>query len=395
MAIYLDNAATTQVDERVIKAMTETLSVYGNPSSVYSLGRESKGLLENSRATVAKVINAEKEEIFFTSCGTESDNWAIKGVADTLKDKGNHIITSVFEHHAVLHTCEFLEKQGYEVTYLPVDSEGLINLDDLKNAIRPTTILITIMFGNNEIGTVQPIKEIGKIAREKNILFHTDAVQAFAHEKVDVKDMNIDLLSASGHKIHASKGVGVLYIRKGIKLTNLLHGGAQEKRRRGGTENIPNIVGFAKACEIAMEEFEENHAKITAMRNHLMDRILTEIPHTRLNGSRESRLAGNCNISFDFIEGESILLMLDMHGIYASSGSACTSGSLDPSHVLLSLGCKHEQAHGSVRLSIGKYNTMEELDEVVEKLKPIINRLREMSPLYENFVKGVKGEWEH
>ncbi len=394
MAIYLDNAATTQVDERVIKAMTETLSVYGNPSSVYSLGRESKGLLEQARETVAKVINADKEEIFFTSCGTESDNWAIKGVADALKDKGNHIITTVFEHHAVLHTCEFLEKQGYEVTYLPVDSEGLINLDDLKKAIRPTTILITIMFGNNEIGTVQPIKEIGAIARDKNILFHTDAVQAFAHEKVDVKDMNIDLLSASGHKIHASKGVGILYIKKGIKLTNLFHGGAQEKRRRGGTENIPNIVGFAKACEIAMDEFEANHSRILEMRNHLMDRILTEIPYTRLNGSRDHRLAGNVNISFDFIEGESMLLMLDMYGICASSGSACTSGSLDPSHVLLSLGCKHEQAHGSIRFSIGKYNTKEELDEVVEKLKPIVNRLRDMSPLYENFVKGVKGDWE-
>ncbi len=395
MAIYLDNAATTQVDDRVIEAMTSALSIYGNPSSVYTIGREAKSVLEQSRETVAKVINADTNEIFFTSCGTESDNWAIRGVAETLKEKGNHIITTVFEHHAVLHTCEYLEKNGFEVTYLPVGTDGIISLDDLKNAIRPTTILITVMFGNNEIGTIQPIKEIGKIAKENNVLFHTDAVQAFAHEKIDVKDMNIDLLSASGHKIHASKGVGMLYIRKGIKLTNLLHGGAQEKRRRGGTENIPNIVGFAKACEIAMEEFEENHAKITAMRNHLMDRILTEIPHTRLNGSRESRLAGNCNISFDFIEGESILLMLDMHGIYASSGSACTSGSLDPSHVLLSLGCKHEQAHGSVRLSIGKYNTIEELDEVVEKLKPIINRLREMSPLYENFVKGVKGEWEH
>ncbi len=394
MAIYLDNAATTRVDDRVIEAMTGALNIYGNPSSVYTIGREAKSVLEQSRETVAKVINAETNEIFFTSCGTESDNWAIRGVAETLKEKGNHIITTVFEHHAVLHTCEYLEKNGFEVTYLPVGTDGIINLEDLKNAIRPTTILITVMFGNNEIGTIQPIKEIGTIAKEKNILFHTDAVQAFAHEKIDVKDMNIDLLSASGHKIHASKGVGMLYIRKGIKLTNLLHGGAQEKRRRGGTENIPNIVGFAKACEIAMEEFEVNHAKITAMRNHLMDRILTEIPHTRLNGSRESRLAGNCNISFDFIEGESILLMLDMNGIYASSGSACTSGSLDPSHVLLSLGCKHEQAHGSVRLSIGKYNTMEELDEVVEKLKQIINRLREMSPLYENFVKGVKGEWE-
>ncbi len=394
MAIYLDNAATTRVDDKVIEAMTNALNIYGNPSSVYTIGREAKSVLEQSRETVAKVINAETNEIFFTSCGTESDNWAIRGVAETLKEKGNHIITTVFEHHAVLHTCEYLEKNGFEVTYLPVGTNGIINLEDLKNAIRPTTILITVMFGNNEIGTIQPIKEIGKIARENNVLFHTDAVQAFAHEKIDVKDMNIDLLSASGHKIHASKGVGMLYIKKGIKLTNLLHGGAQEKRRRGGTENIPNIVGFAKACEIAMEEFEENHAKITAMRNHLMDRILTEIPHTRLNGDRDSRLAGNCNISFDFIEGESILLMLDMNGIYASSGSACTSGSLDPSHVLLSLGCKHEQAHGSVRLSIGKYNTMEELDEVVEKLKPIINRLREMSPLYENFVKGVKGEWE-
>ncbi len=395
MAIYLDNAATTRVDDKVIEAMTGALNIYGNPSSVYTIGREAKTVLEKSRETVAKVINAETNEIFFTSCGTESDNWAIRGVAETLKEKGNHIITTVFEHHAVLHTCEYLEKNGFEVTYLPVGTDGIISLEDLKKAIRPTTILITVMYGNNEIGTIQPIKEIGTIAREKNILFHTDAVQAFAHEKIDVKEMNIDLLSASGHKIHASKGVGMLYIRKGIKLTNLLHGGAQEKRRRGGTENIPNIVGFAKACEVAMEEFEENHAKITAMRNHLMDRILTEIPYTRLNGSRESRLAGNCNISFDFIEGESILLMLDMNGIYASSGSACTSGSLDPSHVLLSLGCKHEQAHGSVRLSIGKYNTMEELDEVVEKLKPIINRLREMSPLYENFVKGVKGEWEH
>ncbi len=394
MAIYLDNAATTQVDDRVIEAMSEALKCYGNPSSVYKIGRESKKLLEDARETVAKVINAEKNEIFFTSCGTEADNWAIRGVAEKYKDKGNHIITTVFEHHAVLHTCEYLEKNGYEVTYLPVDADGLISIDDLKNAIRPETILITIMFGNNEIGTIQPIKEIGQIAKDNGVLFHTDAVQAFAHEKIDVKEMNIDLLSASGHKIHASKGVGMLYIRKGIKIENLLMGGAQEKRRRGGTENIPNIVGFAKACEIAMTEYEENHAKITEMRDYLIDRILEEIPHTRLNGHRTSRLAGNVNISFDFIEGESVLLMLDMKGIYASSGSACTSGSLDPSHVILALGLKHEQAHGSIRLSIGKFNTKEEIDEVIEQLKPVVNRLREMSPLYENFVKGIKGDWE-
>ncbi len=394
MAIYLDNAATTRVDERVIKTMTEALEAYGNPSSVYALGRNSKKLLEDSRETVAKVINAETNEIFFTSCGTESDNWAIKGVAETLKEKGNHIITTVFEHHAVLHTCEYLEKNGFEVTYLPITDKGLINLEDLKKAIRPTTILITTMFANNEIGTILPIKEIGAIAKENGILFHTDAVQAFGHEKIDVKEMNIDLLSASGHKIHASKGVGLLYIRKGIKLTNLLHGGAQEKRRRGGTENIPNIVGFAKASEIAMNEFDEIHERILGLRNYLIDRVLEEIPHTRLNGDRESRLAGNANITFDFIEGESILLMLDMNGIFASSGSACTSGSLDPSHVLLALGCKHEQAHGSIRFSIGKYNTKEEIDTVIEKLKPIVSRLREMSPLYENFVKGIEANWE-
>lgn len=394
MAIYLDNAATTRVDDEVIKTMAETLSVYGNPSSVYQLGREAKTVLEQSRETVAKVINAETNEIFFTSCGTESDNWAIRGIAETHKEKGNHIITTVFEHHAVLHTCEYLEKHGYDVTYLPVNDKGLINLENLKAAIRPTTILITIMFGNNEIGTIQPIKEIGAIAKENNILFHTDAVQAFAHESIDVKDMNIDLLSASGHKIHASKGVGLLYIRKGIKIVNLLHGGAQEKRRRGGTENIPNIAGFAKACEVAMNDFEENHKKITEMREHLIERILNEIPYTNVNGDRVCRLAGNANITFDFIEGESILLMLDMYGIAASSGSACTSGSLDPSHVILALGCKHEQAHGSVRFSIGKYNTIDELDEVVDKLKTIVTRLRDMSPLYENFVKGVEGEWE-
>lgn len=382
--IYMDNAATTPLKEEVLKEMTPYFSeYYGNPSSVYSLGNKSKVAVENARDTIAKYINAKSREIFFTAGGSESDNWALKGVAYGNRSKGNHIITSKVEHHGILHTCEYLEKQGFEVTYLDVDQYGMIDLDDLKNAIKDETILISIMFANNEMGTVQPIKEIGEIAKEKNIYFHTDAVQAMGHIEIDVDDLNIDLLSMSAHKFYGPKGIGALYIRTGVKIDSLIQGGAQERRRRAGTENVPGIVGMAKALEIACENMEESNKKLIFLRDKLIKDIQAKIKYTKLNGHPDKRLPGNVNISFRFIEGESLLLSLDMEGIAGSSGSACTSGSLDPSHVLLSMGLSHEIAHGSLRLSLGDFNTEEEADYVVENLVEIVDRLRQMSPLYE------------
>lgn len=388
--IYFDNAATTPVRKEVLDMMLPYFTeYYGNASSVYEIARNSKKAIDEAREKVAKALNAETNEIFFTAGGSESDNWALKGVAEALSDKGNHIITTSIEHHAILHTCEYLQTKGFEVTYLPVDEYGKIRLEDLKAAIRPTTILISIMFANNEIGTIQPIKEIGEIAREKGIYFHTDAVQAVGHVKIDVKDMNIDLLSLSGHKLSGPKGIGCLYIRKGIKIKPLIHGGAQERNRRAGTENVPGIVGLGEAIRLACSELEDTSKKLVYLRDKLIKGILDEIPYARLNGHPVDRLPGNCNISFEFIEGESMLLLLDMKGVYASSGSACTSGSLDPSHVLLSIGLPHEKAHGSLRLTLGYYNTEEEVDYIIKELPPIVSRLREMSPLYEDFIKGT------
>ncbi len=391
MSIYLDNAATTRIDDEVLEVLVDIQkNHYGNPSSIYKIGREAKALIENAREVSAKMLNADVQEVFFTGSGTESDNFAIKGIIEAHKQKGNHIITSKVEHHAVLHTLEYLEKKGdITVTYLDVDKDGLVNLEDVKNAITDQTILITIMFANNEIGTIMPIKEIGAIAREKGIVFHTDAVQAAGHVPIDVKDMNIDLLSMSGHKIHGPKGVGLIYIRKGVKIRPLLLGGAQERKRRPSTENVAGIVAFSKAFEKAVGNMEEESEKISALRDRLIDKILKEIPYTSLNGHKTKRLPNNVNITFKFIEGEMLLLSLDSVGIYASSGSACTSGSLDPSHVIMALGVKHEHAHGSLRLSLSKYTTEEEIDYTVEQLIPIVDRIRGMSPLYEDFKKGL------
>ncbi len=389
--IYFDNAATTKVRPEVYQEILPYLDeMYANPSSVYTIARDSKKAIDKAREQVANAINATTREIYFTSGGTESDNWAIKGVADAYKNKGKHIITSSIEHHAVLHTCEYLEKQGFKVTYLPVDKYGLINLEDLKSAITDETILVSIMFANNEIGTIEPIKEIGKITREKGIIFHTDAVQAIGHVPIDVKDMNIDLLSMSGHKIYGPKGTGALYVRKGVRITQFIHGGAQEFNRRGGTENVCGIVGLGKAIELATSEMEEENKRLLELRQTIIDGILNTVPYTHLNGHPEQRLSNNVNITFDFIEGESILLMLDFKGIEASSGSACTSGSLDPSHVLLALGLPHEKAHGSVRITLGRYNTKEEAEFLLKELPPIIERLRNMSPLWEDFLKSNK-----
>ena len=383
--IYMDNAATTPVKKEVLDEMIPYFTeLYGNPSSVYELGRKSKMAIEDSRGRVAAQIGANDREIFFTGSGSEADNWAIKGVAYANKDKGNHIITTKIEHHAVLHTCEYLEKNGFEVTYLSVDEDGLIDIEELKSSIKENTILVSIMFANNEIGTIQPIEEIGKITKEKGIYFHTDAVQAIGHVKIDVDKMNIDLLSMAAHKFYGPKGIGALYIRRGVKIDPLISGGAQERNRRAGTENVPFIVGMAKAIELAYEDMEESNARLIKLRNRMMEKIEENIPYVRLNGHREKRLPGNVNYSFRFIEGESLLLSLDMKGIAASSGSACTSGSLDPSHVMLSIGLSHEVAHGSLRLSLGDFNTEEEVDYVVESLVPIVDRLRQMSPLYEN-----------
>lgn len=386
--IYADNAATTRVSEPVLQAMMPYFTEqYGNASSIYELGRSAKKALETARETVAKSIGAEPSEIYFTSCGSESDNWAIRSVCERLTPKGKkHIITSVFEHHAILHTCQALEKNGFEVTYLPVYENGIVKPEDVKNAIREDTAIVTIMYANNEIGTIQPVEEIAAICKEKGVIFHTDAVQAVGHVKIDVHAQGIDMLSISGHKIHAQKGVGALYVRKGIPMTNLIYGGAQERNRRAGTENIPAIVGFAKAMELANTDIEERGRKTAVLRDRLIDGIL-KLPRTRLNGDREKRLPGTVNISIEGVEGESLLLMLDMNGICASSGSACTSGSLDPSHVLLALGLKHEVAHGSLRLSINEDTTDEDVDYILEVVPKVVNRLRDMSPLWERICK--------
>lgn len=386
--IYLDNAATTKTRPEVVEAMLPYFTeYYGNPSSVYEFSTPCKKAISHARETIAQSLGAKANEIYFTAGGTESDNWAIKATAEAYQAKGNHIITSKIEHHAVLHTCEYLEKHGFEVTYLDVDEDGVIKLDELVKAIRPTTILISIMFANNEIGTIQPVREIGAIAKEHGILFHTDAVQAYGHVPVNVDECHIDMLSASGHKINGPKGIGFLYIRTGIKSRSFIHGGAQERKRRGGTEYVPGIAGLGKAVEIAMETLEERGQKEKELRDYLMKRIMEEVPYTRINGHKTNRLSNNVNVAFQFIEGESLLIKLDMAGICASSGSACTSGSLDPSHVLLAIGLPHEIAHGSLRLTLNEENTREELDYVAEKIKEVVAYLRGMSPLYEDFMK--------
>ena len=386
--IYLDNAATTKVRKEVLDELIPYFrDNYSNPSAVYSFAQDGKKAVDKARKQTAELIGASPEEIYFTAGGSESDNWALKATAEAYSSKGKHIITSKIEHHAILHTCEYLEKQGYEVTYLDVDSDGKVKLDELRNAIREDTILISIMTANNEIGTIQDIAEIGKIAHEHGVLFHTDAVQAYGHIRINVDEMNIDMLSASGHKLGGPKGIGVLYIRKGIKIRSFIHGGAQERSRRAGTHNTPGIVGIGAAALLAGQDMTENIKKQEKLRNHLIERVLNEIPYSRLNGHRTDRLPGNTNFCFRFVEGESVLILLDQLGICASSGSACTSGSLDPSHVLLAIGLPHEIAHGSLRLSLSEETTLEEIDFVVDELKKIIERLRSMSPLYEDFVK--------
>ncbi len=389
--IYLDNAATTALKPEVFEAMKPYfLENYSNPNSVYTFAQQSKKAVEESRETLAGILGAKTNEIYFTAGGSESDNWAIKGCMDAFASKGKHMITTKIEHHAVLHTCEYLEQKGCEVTYLNVDENGCISLEELEQAIRPDTVLISVMFANNEIGTIEPIREIGAIAKKHGVLFHTDAVQAFCHVPMQVDELNIDLLSASAHKFHGPKGVGFLYIRNGIKLGAYIHGGAQERARRAGTTNVPGIVGMAKAAELSVQTMEENSKKIAAVRDHLIERVLSEIPYARLNGHRTHRLPNNVNFCFRFIEGESLLIMLDQKGICASSGSACTSGSLDPSHVLLAIGLVHEIAHGSLRLTLSEDTTMEEADYTADSLKGIVERLRSMSPLYEDFVKNQK-----
>ncbi|MBE6070892.1 MAG: cysteine desulfurase NifS [Clostridium butyricum] len=389
--VYMDYSATTYVKPEVLEEMMPYFTdKFGNPSSFYGVSRETKRAIDKAREQVANSLKCSPDEIYFTGGGSEADNWAIKGIATAHRKKGNHIITTKIEHHAVLHSCEFLEKFGYDVTYLDVDKEGFIDLEELKNAITDKTILVSIMFANNEIGTIQPIKEIGEICREKKVLFHTDAVQAVGNVPIDVKEMNIDLLSLAGHKVYGPKGIGALYIRKGVRIDNLIHGGAQEKNRRAGTENIASIVGIGKAMEIAENNLKEHSEKLINLRERLIDGLL-KIPYSTLNGPRgDKRLPGNVNVRFQFIEGESILLSLDFKGVCASSGSACTSGSLDPSHVLLSIGVPHELAHGSLRLTLGENSTEEDVDYVIEVLPPIIQRLRDMSPLWEDFIK--KGE---
>lgn len=388
--VYMDNAATTRMKKEVLEEMMPFFTEhYGNPSSIYKLGRESKKALEESREKVAKAIGSKSKEIYFTSGGSEADNWAIKGVAYANRDRGNHIITTKIEHHAVLYTCKYLEKQGFEVTYLDVDEYGLIDLEELEAAVKDETILISVMYANNEIGTIQPISEIGEIAKSKGVYFHTDAVQAIGSVEIDVESLNVDMISMSAHKIYGPKGVGALYIRQGTKIHPFIHGGSQEKNRRAGTENLAYIVGFGKAIEMATSDIENHNRKIIALRNGLIDRINDRIDYIKLNGHPEKRLPGNVNFSFEFIEGEALLLSLDMVGIAGSSGSACTSGSLDPSHVLLAIGLPHEIAHGSLRLSMGDFNSEDELDYVVDKLEEIVQRLRIMSPLYEK-VKGEK-----
>ncbi|HJD36775.1 MULTISPECIES: cysteine desulfurase NifS [unclassified Blautia] len=386
--IYLDNAATTRTAQEVVDAMLPYFTEsYGNPSSIYELGQRSKEAITNAREEIARVIGAKTEEIYFTGGGSEADNWAIKAAYEAYKNKGNHIITTKIEHHAVLHTCQYLEKQGARVTYLDVDENGLVDLEQLQKAISPETILITIMFANNEIGTIEPVKEIGMIAREHGILFHTDAVQAFGQVPIDVDEMNIDMLSSSAHKINGPKGIGCLYIRKGVKIRSFVHGGAQERKRRAGTENVPGIVGYGVAARMAAETMEERTKKEKELRDYFIRRVLEEVPYVRLNGDPVKRLPNNANFSFRFIEGESLLIMLDMKGIAGSSGSACTSGSLDPSHVLLAIGLPHEIAHGSLRLTLGADTTKEDLDYTLEQIKEIVAKLRNLSPLYEDFIR--------
>ncbi len=389
--IYLDNAATTQVYPQVLDAMLPFFTEhYGNPSAIYSFANEAKKAVDQSRSTIADLIGANTDEIYFTGGGSESDNWALVATAEAYESKGRHIITSKIEHHAILHTCEYLEKRGYDITYIDVDEKGTIKLDELEAAIRPDTILISVMAANNEIGTIQPLKEIGAIAKAHGVLFHTDAVQAFAHIPINVDEMNIDMLSASGHKIHGPKGIGIMYIRKGVKIRSFIHGGAQERRRRAGTHNVPGIVGMGKAAELAKANMDNNIKNVSELRDYLIKRVLDEIPYTRLNGHETNRLPNNANFCFRFIEGESMLILLDQNGICGSSGSACTSGSLDPSHVLLAIGLPHEIAHGSLRLTLSEQTTKEDIDYTVDKLKGIIERLRSMSPLYEDFVKNHK-----
>ena len=386
--IYMDNAATTRVDERVWDAMKPYLTeYYGNPASIYSFAEQAKAGVDEAREILANGIGARSQDIYFTGGGSESDNWALKATAEAYKEKGKHIITTAIEHHAILHTCQWLEKEGYEVTYLKVDENGLVDPKDVESAIRPDTILVSIMMANNEIGTIEPIKEIGAITKEKGVLFHTDAVQAFGHIPINVDEMNIDMLSASAHKINGPKGVGLLYIRKGIKIRSFIHGGAQERQRRAGTLNVPGIVGFGQAAKLAFEKMEERSEYERRLRDHLIERVLQEIPYVRLNGDRDKRLPNNANFCFRFIEGESMLILLDREGICGSSGSACTSGSLDPSHVLLAIGLPHEIAHGSLRLTLSDDNTLDEVNQTVDALKAIIERLRSMSPLYEDFVR--------
>lgn len=388
--VYADNAATTRVSDTALNAMLPCYTQdYGNPSGFYGISRKAKELLEGARFDIAQCIGATPDEIYFTAGGSESDNWALKGVAEMLKDKkGKHIITTKIEHHAILYTAEYLEKQGFEVTYLNVDSKGMISLDELKNSIREDTILISVMAANNEIGTIQPIAEIGKIAREKGVLFHTDAVQAVGHIPIDVNQMNIDLLSLASHKFNGPKGAGALYIKKGIRLPALIIGGGQEKKRRGGTENVPGYVGMAAALKEAIAQMDSEAQRLSALRDRLIKGVLDAIPYSFLTGHETQRLPGTASFIFECIEGESLVLMLDFNGICASSGSACSSGSLDPSHVLLSIGLIHEQAHGSLRLSLGKYNTEEDVDYILEKLPEIVEKLRSMSPLWEKKVKG-------
>ena len=389
--IYLDNAATTKTAPEVVEAMLPYFSeYYGNPSSIYAIAGKSKEAITKGREQIANVLGAKPEEIYFTAGGSESDNWALKATFEAYKNKGNHIITTKIEHHAILHTCEYLEKRGYEITYLPVDEYGSVSIDELKKAIRPDTILISVMFANNEIGSIQPIKEIGEIAHKHGVLFHTDAVQAFGQVPINVDEMNIDMLSSSGHKLNGPKGIGFLYIRKGVKIRSFVHGGAQERKRRAGTENVPGIVGFGKAVELAVASMDDRIRKETELRDYAIARIEKEIPYCRLNGDRTRRLPNNINFSFRFVEGESLLIMLDMKGICASSGSACTSGSLDPSHVLLAIGLPHEIAHGSLRMTLSAETTKEEIDYTIDNLKEIVAHLRSMSPLYEDFIKNQK-----
>lgn len=387
--IYLDNAATTKTAPEVLDAMLPYFSeFYGNPSSIYDFAQKSKEAVTKGRQQIADVLNAKKEEIYFTAGGSEADNWALKATFEAYKSKGNHIITTKIEHHAILHTCEYLEKErGAKITYLDVDENGIVRLDELEKAITPETILISVMFANNEIGSIQPIKEIGRIAREHGILFHTDAVQAFGQVPINVDEYHIDMLSASGHKFNGPKGIGFAYIRKGVKIRSFIHGGAQERKRRAGTENVPGIVGIGTAAARAMRTMKERTDKEIELRDYLIERVMNEIPYTKLNGHREKRLPNNANFCFRFVEGESLLIMLDMKGICGSSGSACTSGSLDPSHVLLAIGLPHEIAHGSLRLTLGEDTTKEDIDYVVDCLKKIVADLRAMSPLYEDFVR--------